>query len=845
MDDRYTIRITTQSEQAQQDIDRLNKSLVKLGTTKISTAQVQKLHRSFIQTGGDINVLNRNISAVNGLLKSGFSTTQIQKLRQKAQETGTQFAQLARLAKQTGTVGFDTTNLQKGSKLINSITQGINKSFSAIALKAAVVTAAVVGIGKALGDMANQASEAQQAMIKLNSAFGGNYAEVSKFQKYAQSLQDLISIEDDIIINNIAIAKSFNNMLSDEQLEQITRLAVGLQKVKDIDIEKAFEMASKAYGGNYRALQQLVPSIRNAKTQQQKYNALVSITNQLFDDAITLTDTYKGKLDQIKLKIDDAKQTIGNMVTNIAQAFIDLDNSASASSNALQMLANIAASVLGAIALVVTGLSSIIAGAVALVVNVFKTLFDMIVGIGTNTYNYFKNIFLQIKSNVTNIIESIKSLFKGKFEDSLGALKKIKLSAVLDVTLDDNIGTIKKEIKQFGHEISIMADTIGDTMTNVWDKITQVKPLPNVKSTNLVNNQNNDDSSNDANAKATDKTVAATKQLNHQTLAYIGLSRIQKQILNQTNEVLKNTNLSITTYDESIKQLNQEIAQNNKEIRSKNGLLEIQQSTYNDLVHQYNNLTPQQQKNSQMLKQNIQMLGGMIESTQNSIELIKVQTSAFQNQISVLDQQNKRYKELQISLNTIDTSNVVSEFSALQSLGSDLSLSFQLAVANIQVELQDTLLTSIKNVANEFGYAISNMISGTKSFSESMKQLWKSLVSFIIKEITAMIVQYLILIAVKTIALGPLNGTGFGSFLLGVANGGLGLLNTNNSNLGSTTYPNQQLNITYSNQNSITKKLDKLIDAVQNFEPVQTQIISPRVLANVNKLGNAMLIQGT
>jgi hypothetical protein len=38
MDDRYTIRITTQSEQAQQDIDRLNKSLVKLGTTKISTA---------------------------------------------------------------------------------------------------------------------------------------------------------------------------------------------------------------------------------------------------------------------------------------------------------------------------------------------------------------------------------------------------------------------------------------------------------------------------------------------------------------------------------------------------------------------------------------------------------------------------------------------------------------------------------------------------------------------------------------------------------------------------------------------------------------------------------------
>jgi nitrate reductase NapAB chaperone NapD len=60
-----------------------------------------------------------------------------------------------------------------------------------------------------------------------------------------------------------------------------------------------------------------------------------------------------------------------------------------------------------------------------------------------------------------------------------------------------------------------MADTIGDTMTNVWDKITQVKPLPNVKSTNLVNNQNNDDSSNDANAKATDKTVAATKQLNH------------------------------------------------------------------------------------------------------------------------------------------------------------------------------------------------------------------------------------------------------------------------------------------------------------------------------------------
>ena len=49
--------------------------------------------------------------------------------------------------------------------------------------------------------------------------------------------------------------------------------------------------------------------------------------------------------------------------------------------------------------------------------------------------------------------------------------------------------------------------------------------------------------------------------------------------------------------------------------------------------------------------------------------------------------------------------------------------------------------------------------------------------------------------------------------------------------------------ITTSNK-SITRKLDQVIDAINNFTPVYTQVIDLPTLSRANKIGGSMILQG-
>ena len=106
----YTIRISAKTDQATAQINKLQQQLVRLSGVQISDKQIRKLHSSFLLAGGSVDKLTKDIGTANRLLQSGFSTQQIEALRQKAIATGQQFDKLAAKAQLQATTPATTAS---------------------------------------------------------------------------------------------------------------------------------------------------------------------------------------------------------------------------------------------------------------------------------------------------------------------------------------------------------------------------------------------------------------------------------------------------------------------------------------------------------------------------------------------------------------------------------------------------------------------------------------------------------------------------------------------------------------------------------------------------------------
>lgn len=323
-DDKYIIRITANSDQAQQSIDDLNKSLVKLGTTKISTTQVNKLHTSFVKAGGDINVLNRNLSAVNSLLKSGFSVNQIQKLRQKAQQTGTQFAQLARLARQTGTTNLDFGNIKVGSKFSSGIATGIQQSLLSMIPTITATTVAYEALNLVVGSYQEwENAEAQQRKLEavlMSTGYASGFT-ATELSNLAETISRKIGQDDDVIKQNLIIPLLTFRNVSKDVFEKAIIMATGLQSVLGSD---SIIQLGKALNDPITGIQSLTRvGVQFTDQQKNMIKTMVEVGNiagaqkiildQLANEGFEKAAQSSAKAsDKIKIAWDDLSKTFAS-----------------------------------------------------------------------------------------------------------------------------------------------------------------------------------------------------------------------------------------------------------------------------------------------------------------------------------------------------------------------------------------------------------------------------------------------------------------------------------------------------------------------------------------------------
>ncbi|MEN6560107.1 MAG: hypothetical protein ABFD52_04955 [Acidobacteriota bacterium] len=166
-------------------------------------------------------------------------------------------------------------------------------------------------------DSINEAAEYEKALKGLNTAFAISGRTmpgmVKNLQGYADSLQAAGLETDDNILKAESLLLQLTN-LDEQGIKAATRGAIGLAAVFTMDLQGAAEMVAKAMSGNYRAIGQLVPAIRNATTESAKHAELMKALEGFYSRAVADTETYAGKVKRLGLEWKEAKKSFGEAI---------------------------------------------------------------------------------------------------------------------------------------------------------------------------------------------------------------------------------------------------------------------------------------------------------------------------------------------------------------------------------------------------------------------------------------------------------------------------------------------------------------------------------------------------
>lgn len=225
--------------------------------------------------------------------------------------------------------------LEQGQTDVAKSTSTLDKSmgqlWKQIAAGVGVVNIAQKTLGfikKELFDSVKQASDYERSFRGLEAAFAISGRTmpgmVKNLKDYASEIERLGLAEDDEALRVESLLLQFTH-LNEKGIKAATRGAIGLASVFTMDLQSAAEIVKNGMEGNFRALQMLIPAVREATTQEGKRAAMMKGFEDLYKRAIADTDTYAGRVKALGLAWKNAKQELGEAVleTGILQAVID------------------------------------------------------------------------------------------------------------------------------------------------------------------------------------------------------------------------------------------------------------------------------------------------------------------------------------------------------------------------------------------------------------------------------------------------------------------------------------------------------------------------------------------
>ena len=186
-----------------------------------------------------------------------------------------------------------------------------------------LASSAIIGTANAVKgfvvDSINAAAESEQATNRLGQSLRsvGAYSEqtVADFLDYASALSQVTTYQDDVIVGQLGLAKSFG--ASNQQAKDLVKAAAELAATFGGSLESRVQQLGKTLQGTGGKLDTLIPGFKALTEAQLKAGDAIDFINNKFGGAAANEiETYAGKIAQAKKAFGELQESLGGFVVN-------------------------------------------------------------------------------------------------------------------------------------------------------------------------------------------------------------------------------------------------------------------------------------------------------------------------------------------------------------------------------------------------------------------------------------------------------------------------------------------------------------------------------------------------
>lgn len=205
---------------------------------------------------------------------------------------------------------------QKALKDIQSFSSSAISSFKAFGVAAAAYLGGRA-ISSTISSFIDAASESEQAINALNIslASAGTYSEKASegLQAFATQMQNTTGISDELILNQLAIARNFTK--TNEEAQKLTQAAIQLSAATGKDLDSSIQALGKSIQGVGGSLEKTVPATKGFTEAQLKAGAAVDFVLQRFGGvAEAKLQSFSGVIQGTKNSFGDMLEVIGDVI---------------------------------------------------------------------------------------------------------------------------------------------------------------------------------------------------------------------------------------------------------------------------------------------------------------------------------------------------------------------------------------------------------------------------------------------------------------------------------------------------------------------------------------------------
>jgi hypothetical protein len=170
-----------------------------------------------------------------------------------------------------------------------------------------------------MGHIVEEAIQAEAVTVKLGQALraSGDFSvqNVEAFKAMADQLAEVSRFDDDLILSQVSLAKSFNT--TNREADKLIRAAVQLASATGEDLSTAVRALGQTLDGTAGRIGEMIPSLKLLTDEQLRNGAAIDyVAKRYAGFSESELDSFQGRLIQVTKSFTDLQKAIGEPIVN-------------------------------------------------------------------------------------------------------------------------------------------------------------------------------------------------------------------------------------------------------------------------------------------------------------------------------------------------------------------------------------------------------------------------------------------------------------------------------------------------------------------------------------------------